>query len=160
MKAATHTPLALHPENPRYFRVKDGSSTGRPFSLTSYGTLMPCAFRGDEAAYLKAQGATYAVLWHPWSGCDPGAADWFDAAWSTPWRLACDPRDPAQRASCPEHPIWDLGSFDEAYWRQLEAVIAAAANKPGFSPEAKAHIAETISTLDEALKAGLVRQGV
>ncbi len=78
--------LLPDPENPRYFRVKDGSSAGRPFSLTSYGTLMPCAFRGDEAAYLKAQGATYAVLWHPWSGCDPGVADWFDAAWSTPWR--------------------------------------------------------------------------
>jgi hypothetical protein len=44
--------------------------------------------------------------------------------------------------------------------RALRAELTAAQNKPGFSPEAKAHIAETISTLDEALKAPLVRQGV
>jgi hypothetical protein len=44
--------------------------------------------------------------------------------------------------------------------RSLRTELAAAANKPGFSPEAKAHIAETMSTLDEALKASLVRQGV
>jgi hypothetical protein len=43
--------------------------------------------------------------------------------------------------------------------RALRADLAAAA-KAGYSPEAKAHVAETISTLDEALKASLVRQGV
>ena len=44
--------------------------------------------------------------------------------------------------------------------RTLRADIAAAQSKPGFSPEAKAHLAEMLSTLDEALKAPLVRQGV
>jgi hypothetical protein len=42
----------------------------------------------------------------------------------------------------------------------LRADLAAASAKNGFSPEAKAHIAEAISLLDETLKAPLVRQGV
>ncbi len=42
----------------------------------------------------------------------------------------------------------------------LRADLAAASAKNGFSPEAKAHIAEAISLLDETLKAPIVRQGV
>jgi hypothetical protein len=37
---------------------------------------------------------------------------------------------------------------------------AAAATKSGWSKETKAHVAEGLSTLDEALKAPLQRQGV
>jgi hypothetical protein len=44
--------------------------------------------------------------------------------------------------------------------RQLRAEVAAAQAKGGFSPEARAHLEETLSTLDEALKAQLTRQGV
>jgi len=44
--------------------------------------------------------------------------------------------------------------------KALRGEIAAAQAKPGYSLEAKAHLAETLSTLDEALKAPLVRQGV
>jgi len=103
----------------------------RPFSLSSYGTLVPCAFQGSEAMHLKSQGATYAVIWHPWSGCDPGAADWLQSPWSSPWRLACDPRDSRQRVECPDHPMWDLSRFDDTYWRQLAAVVAAADEPSG-----------------------------
>ncbi len=42
----------------------------------------------------------------------------------------------------------------------LLAQIRAAQKKPGFSKETKAHLAECISTLDEALKAPLQRLGV
>jgi hypothetical protein len=44
--------------------------------------------------------------------------------------------------------------------KTLRGEIAAAQAKPGYSLEAKAHLAEALSTLDEALKAPLVRQGV
>jgi hypothetical protein len=44
--------------------------------------------------------------------------------------------------------------------RTLRNELAQAQRKPGYSPEAKAHLAETLATLDEALKAPLIRQGV
>jgi len=54
----------------------------------------------------------------------------------------------------------DARSLLRAEARALRADLLAAQAKKGYSAEAKAHIAETISTLDEALKAPLVRQGV
>ena len=54
----------------------------------------------------------------------------------------------------------DARSLLRAEARTLRSDLTAAQAKKGYSPEAKAHIAETISTLDEALKASLVRQGV
>ena len=44
--------------------------------------------------------------------------------------------------------------------KSLRHDIAAAQGKPGFSKEAKAHLAETLTQLDEALKAPIVRQGI
>ena len=45
--------------------------------------------------------------------------------------------------------------------KALRAELARGAGAAtAYSPEAKAHIAETIATLDEALKAPIVRQGV
>ncbi|HEY5307783.1 MAG TPA: metallopeptidase, partial [Casimicrobiaceae bacterium] len=44
--------------------------------------------------------------------------------------------------------------------KALRAEIAAAKARSGYSLEARAHLAETLATLDEALKAPLVRQGV
>jgi Met-zincin/Domain of unknown function (DUF5117) len=44
--------------------------------------------------------------------------------------------------------------------KTLRGEIAVAQAKSGYSVEARAHLAETLSTLDEALKAPLVRQGV
>jgi hypothetical protein len=44
--------------------------------------------------------------------------------------------------------------------RLLRTEVAAALGKGGLSPEARAHLEETLSTLDEALKAQLTRQGV
>jgi hypothetical protein len=44
--------------------------------------------------------------------------------------------------------------------KSLRHDIAAAQNKPGFSKEAKAHLAESATQLDEALKAPIVRQGI
>ena len=44
--------------------------------------------------------------------------------------------------------------------KALRAEVAAAQGRRGYSLEARAHLAETLSTLDEALKASLVRQGV
>jgi hypothetical protein len=54
----------------------------------------------------------------------------------------------------------DARSLLRAEARALRTDLTAAQAKKGYSAEAKAHIAETISTLDEALKASLVRQGV
>jgi hypothetical protein len=54
----------------------------------------------------------------------------------------------------------DARSQLRAEAQSLRAELAKAQRKGGFSPEAKAHVAETISTLDEVLKAPLVRQGV
>jgi hypothetical protein len=44
--------------------------------------------------------------------------------------------------------------------KSLHRDIVAAQNKPGFSKEAKAHLAEAATQLDEALKAPIVRQGI
>jgi hypothetical protein len=44
--------------------------------------------------------------------------------------------------------------------KTLRREIAAAQAKPRYSKEARAHLAESLATLDEALKAPLVRQGV
>jgi hypothetical protein len=87
---------------------------------------MPCSFRGDEAAHLKSQGATYAVVWQRWSGCGPQQPDWSARPWRGPWTLACDPASPSQHATCPDGPRWDLARFDEQYWSDLDAVAAAA----------------------------------
>ena len=54
----------------------------------------------------------------------------------------------------------DARSLLRAQAKLLRADLAAAATNKGYSQEAKAHVAETISTLDEALKAPLMRQGV
>ena len=54
----------------------------------------------------------------------------------------------------------DAKALARASARALRAEIAAAAAKPGLSPATAAHLAETLSTLDEALKAPLVRSGV
>jgi len=116
--------VAPDPDNPRYLWL--GGTGGRPFSITSYGSLVPCSFRGSEPAYLKNQGATYAVVWHGWSGCGSETPDWSRASWNGPWQLACDPRDPTQRERCPDRPQWDLGRFDDVYWRRLEDVVSAA----------------------------------
>jgi len=42
----------------------------------------------------------------------------------------------------------------------LRSELAAAQGRPGYSPEARAHLAEALAMLDEALKAPIVRQGV
>jgi len=42
--------------------------------------------------------------------------------------------------------------------RALRADLAGAQNRSGYSPEAKAHVAEALTMIDEALKAPLVRQ--
>ena len=44
--------------------------------------------------------------------------------------------------------------------RALRRDIAAAQNRPGYSKEARAHLAEAVNQLDEALKAPIVRQTV
>jgi hypothetical protein len=44
--------------------------------------------------------------------------------------------------------------------KKLRSALAAAQARRGDSPEAKAHVAEAFSTLDEALKAPLIRQAV
>jgi len=42
----------------------------------------------------------------------------------------------------------------------LRSELAAAQGRPGYSPEARAHLAEALAMIDEALKAPIVRQGV
>jgi len=42
----------------------------------------------------------------------------------------------------------------------LRSELAAAQGRPGYSPEARAHLSEALAMLDEALKAPIVRQGV
>jgi hypothetical protein len=44
--------------------------------------------------------------------------------------------------------------------RVLRAELAAAASRPGWSPTASAHLAESLAMLDEALKAPVVRQTI
>jgi hypothetical protein len=112
------------PGNPRYLRT--GGESGQPFSIASYGTLVGCGFSAEQAKRLKERGATYVVLWYQWSGCNRETVNWFAQPWTGPWRLACDPRDPAQRDRCPDHPLWDLSQFDEEYWRTLDSTLTAA----------------------------------
>ena len=54
----------------------------------------------------------------------------------------------------------DARALMRADAKALRAEIAAAAAKPGRSSATAAHLAESLSTLDEALKAPLVRSGV
>jgi hypothetical protein len=54
----------------------------------------------------------------------------------------------------------DARSMLRAEAKALRADLAAAQGRKRLSAEARAHIAETMTTLDEALKAPLVRQGV
>jgi len=42
--------------------------------------------------------------------------------------------------------------------KQLRAELVSAQHRNGWSTEAKAHIAETLAMIDEALKAPLIRQ--
>ncbi|MCP6768821.1 hypothetical protein NL529_28660, partial [Klebsiella pneumoniae] len=51
----------------------------------------------------------------------------------------------------------DARAVARADVRQLRAEIAAAQNRATFSAEAKAHLAETAQTLDDALKAPVIR---
>ncbi len=44
--------------------------------------------------------------------------------------------------------------------RLLRTELALAQGRPGYSPEARAHLAEALAMIDEALKAPIVRQGV
>ena len=44
--------------------------------------------------------------------------------------------------------------------RQLQAWLVAAADKPGLSPETRAHYSEAADSLAEALKAPMIRGGV
>jgi hypothetical protein len=54
----------------------------------------------------------------------------------------------------------DARSLLRADAKALRAELAAVQGRKAFSAESQAHLAETIATLDEALKAPLVRQGV
>jgi hypothetical protein len=54
----------------------------------------------------------------------------------------------------------DARALMRADARALRADIEAAQRRNGLSVEAKAHLAETLAMLDEALRAPLVRQGV
>ena len=51
----------------------------------------------------------------------------------------------------------DARALVRADARALRTEIAAVQNKPGLSAEARAHLAESLQTLDEALKAPVVR---
>jgi hypothetical protein len=53
----------------------------------------------------------------------------------------------------------DARSLHRLNAQALAAEIRAAHAKPAFSKETKAHLAESLNTLDEALKATMVRQG-
>ena len=44
--------------------------------------------------------------------------------------------------------------------KELRRDITAAQGKSGYSKETRAHLAEALTQLDEALKAPIVRQGV
>ena len=54
----------------------------------------------------------------------------------------------------------DAKSLLRAEARTLRADLAAAAARPGWSPTASAHLAESLAMLDEALKAPVVRQTI
>ena len=54
----------------------------------------------------------------------------------------------------------DARSLQREEAKTLRREIAAAQNRPGFSKETRAHLAEALTQLDEALKAPLVRQAV
>jgi hypothetical protein len=54
----------------------------------------------------------------------------------------------------------DAKSLLRAEARALRADLAAAAARPGWSPTASAHLAESLAMLDEALKAPVVRQTI
>ena len=54
----------------------------------------------------------------------------------------------------------DARSLQREEAKALRREIAAAQNRPAYSKEARAHLAEALTQLDEALKAPLVRQAV
>lgn len=54
----------------------------------------------------------------------------------------------------------DARSLQREEAKALRREIAAAQNRPGYSKETRAHLAEALTQLDEALKAPLVRQAV
>jgi hypothetical protein len=54
----------------------------------------------------------------------------------------------------------DAKSLLRAEARALRADLAAATGRPGWSPTASAHLAESLAMLDEALKAPVVRQTI
>jgi hypothetical protein len=54
----------------------------------------------------------------------------------------------------------DAKSLLRAEARALRAELAAAAGRPGWSPTASAHLAESLAMLDEALRAPVVRQTI
>jgi hypothetical protein len=54
----------------------------------------------------------------------------------------------------------DARALQRANAKELLSEIQAAKGRPGFSKEARAHLAECENTLEEALKAPLLRPGV
>ena len=54
----------------------------------------------------------------------------------------------------------DARSLEREEAKALRGEIAAAQNRPGYSKETRAHLAEALTQLDQALKAPLVRQAV
>ena len=54
----------------------------------------------------------------------------------------------------------DARSLQREEAKTLRREIAAAQNRPGYSKETRAHLAEALTQIDEALKAPLVRQAV
>jgi hypothetical protein len=54
----------------------------------------------------------------------------------------------------------DVRSLLREEAKNLRRDVAAAQGRPGYSKEARAHLAETLTQLDEALKAPIVRQGI
>ena len=54
----------------------------------------------------------------------------------------------------------DARALMRADAKTLRAEVAAAQGRRAYSIEARAHLAETLALLDEALKAPLVRQSV
>lgn len=134
-----------NPHNPRYLEI--APPNGIPFSIASYGSLVPCLYSGvpDTVAAAVAlknasspgggiPGGWYARVWNWWT-CDENP-DWATNPWKGPWPVdrehtkryhQWDKDGRYVRTVDLVAPVYDLSrdsEFDTSPWSYLEALRA------------------------------------
>lgn len=127
---ATPAPLALHPENPRYFLFR-GKPTVLVTSAEHYGAVLNLDF--DYVRYLDALAQDGLNLTRTFSGAYREAPGSFGITDNTLAPLAGRFVAPWARSTTPGESDggtkFDLARWDEAYFRRLEGFVAEAAKR-------------------------------